>query len=151
MTTELTKVATKLMEGTTPGVSDILRIGVSLAKIVETIPGMKGAQKMEAVMTCIREILAGPIKDTLTAEELQALHTAVDTVLPTTITLLIDASRAGDFLKKNVPKGFLCVPCFSAKAINAIDAPTPAPVLDNTVQTEAPSEPQVLEPAQESS
>ena len=130
MSAELIDAANKLLGETVPGVTDILRIGVSLAKTAEKIPGMKGSEKMDAVLVCLREILAGPIKEKLSAEELRILQTTVDTVIPVTITLMIDASRAGEFIKKNIPMGVFCTPCrvtIAKKAVAAVEAPV-APV-----------------------
>ena len=150
MSSDLVQAANKLLGDTVPGVKDILCIGISLAKTAEKIPGMKGSEKLDAVLSCLREILAGPIKEKLTTEELQALHTTVDTIIPTAIHLTVEASRAGDFVKKNISKSFLCVPCRNKKtavvAIPAIPvipvvevapAPAPAPASTETREPEA--------------
>jgi hypothetical protein len=130
MIAELKDAANKLVGETVPGVKEFLIIGLSLAKAVEKIPGLKGNAKMDAVLACLREILAGPIKEKLSAEQLAELHNVVDNVIPTVIMLAIEASRAGDFIKKvgRKTKAFFCVPCFSKKvpATEAVVAPAPA-------------------------
>ena len=131
-------VATNTLLGdTVPGVRDLIKISVSLAKTAEKIPGMKGSEKMDAVLSCLREILNGPIKDKLTAEELQVLSATIDTTIPTVINELIDASRAGIFVKKVLSKKYLCVPCAMGKNI-ALE-PVSAPVKDDKPIETAPA------------
>ena len=142
MSTELMVAANTLLGDTVPGARDLIKIGVSLAKTAEKIPGMKGAEKMDAVLSCLREILSGPIKAKLTAEEFQVLSTTIDTIVPTVITVMIDASRAGDFVKKTVSKKYRCVPCVIGKnaALEVVPAPAPAPVASESVKADAVSE-----------
>lgn len=143
MIAELRDAANKLVGETVPGVKEFLIIALSLAKAVEKIPGLKGDAKMDAVLACLREILAGPIKEKLSAEELAVLHNAVDNVIPTVIMLAIEASRAGDFIKKveGKAKAFFCVPCFAKKAAPAAEVPAiaePTPAESEMRPTELP-------------
>jgi len=137
MSTELMIAANTLLGDTIPGAKDLIKIGVSLAKTAEKIPGMKGVEKMDAVLSCLREILNGPIKDKLSAEEFQVLSTTIDTMIPTIITVMIDASRAGDFVKKAVSKSYLCVPCAKNTALAPVAAEADKPVETDTASVKA--------------
>lgn len=156
MAAELMKSANVLLEDTVPGVNDLISIGISLAACAEKLPGLKGREKMDLVLACLREILSGPVKDKLSPEELKVLNTAIDVIIPKTITLMIDASRAGSFAKKVTKKAFLCVPCVvkktaAAAAPSATVVAAPAAVVDTPVETDTKSESQVSEPTPASS
>lgn len=77
-------------------------MGVSRAMVAaEQIRGMTGAEKKEAVMAAVRQLMA----ETGDGGDLDQL---LDVIVPATIDQLIVASRGG--LELNVSGG--CLPCF---------------------------------------
>jgi len=86
-----------------PSVQSLLRVAVALAQDVNRLPNLKGRERLELVQRILREALMSPsVKDRVPPEVL----TAIDTIIPETLTLVVSASR-GEFSLKRPSAGCL--------------------------------------------
>lgn len=108
-TTELIAQAIEAFTGSAlpPSVQSVMRLAVALAQDVNRLPGLKGRERLELVQHILREALSAPaIKDRVPAD----VMTAIDTIIPATLTLVVGASR-GEFSLKRPSVG-----CFAGVA-----------------------------------
>jgi hypothetical protein len=140
-----------------PSVQSLMRIGVALAQDVNRLPGLKGRERLELVQRILREALAAPsVKDRVPAEVISA----IDTIIPEALTLVVSASR-GEFSLKRPSVGCLvgvaALFCRGVAAAAGADsqvgrlasqtatlaaesqsAPAPAPATDGTLTVRNP-------------
>jgi hypothetical protein len=84
-----------------PTAQSLMRIGVTLAQEVNRATDLPGRAKLDLVIHTLRDLLAVPaISDRLSPEMVGTLRNIVDTVIPETISLVVEASRGAFSLKK---------------------------------------------------
>ena len=120
-----TLIATGLaaVGATTPTAQSLMRLAVSLAQDANKIQGLKGRQRLELVLKALREVLTTTaINQKIPPDVLRGLREVVDTVIPETITLVVEASRGGYDLKRpsvGCVASLLALFCRSAAVIAA--------------------------------
>jgi len=85
----------------TPTAQSLMRIAVTLAQEANKATGLPGRAKLDLVIHALRDLLATPVvAERLSPEAAASLHGLVDTVIPETISLVVEASRGAFALKK---------------------------------------------------
>jgi hypothetical protein len=80
-----------------PSAETLMRLSVKLAETINSWPGLTGPQKLTTVQIALRELLEVPaVTAKIDNANKKSLVDIIDTVLPTTITLVVSASR-GEF------------------------------------------------------
>ena len=101
MSDALVALALKQIGADTPTAQSLLRLAVTLAQEANRLPGLKGRERLDLVLKALRETLANPvIRERLPAEAQKVLADVIETVVPETISLAVEASRGGFQLKK---------------------------------------------------
>jgi hypothetical protein len=119
---ELTARAASLFGADVPTAQSILRIAVSLAQDAARLPGLAGRERLELVLTALRETLRDQaVKKSIPPATLSALTEVINTVVPETITLVVSASR-GEFALKKPSVGCLMGLCSSIASVAAQSA-----------------------------
>jgi phage baseplate assembly protein W len=78
-----------------------MRIAVTLAQEANKATGLPGRAKLDLVVHALRDLLATPVvAERLSPEVAATLRGLVDTVIPETISLVVEASRGAFSLKK---------------------------------------------------
>ena len=96
----------ELVKGKKLTTENTIQIAVSLMKIVETYPDLRGSQKKALVLHVLKRF----VKDSLDEEEEQALLMFIDLFLPTVIEALISMDKKEIVIK--IKKGFkVCFKC----------------------------------------
>lgn len=105
-------LAAKVLEklGASPPTADtILRSSAELAVLVNKTPGLKGPEKMALVQHVLRDIVNMPdVRSKLSDETIAVLNGVIDTIVPTTLTLIVSAGRGEFDLKKVVSWSWCC-------------------------------------------
>jgi hypothetical protein len=97
----LVALALKQIGAEIPTAPALLRLAVTLAQEANRLPGLKGRDRLDLVLKVLRETLATPvIRERLTPEAQKVLADVLETVVPETISLAVEASRGGFQLKK---------------------------------------------------
>jgi hypothetical protein len=125
------------------GMTRFLRLAVELAQEANRLPGLKGAQRLELVVGALRKVLELPeVKARVPEGSAAALEAAIETVVPGTIALVIEASRGGFVLKK---PSVGCVAALAAalcrRAAAAAPALAPVAAVAEAVAAAVPEEP----------
>lgn len=85
----------------TPTAQSLMRIAVTLAQEANKATGLPGRAKLDLVIHALRDLLAVPaVAERLSPEMAATLRGVVDTVIPETISLVVEASRGAFALKK---------------------------------------------------
>ena len=120
----LVALALKQIGADTPTAQSLLRLAVGLAQEANRLPGLKGRERLDLVLKALRETLATPvIRERLTPEAQKVLADVLETVVPETISLAVEASRGGFQLKK---PSVGCVVRLSALLCRTVAAYVPA-------------------------
>lgn len=134
---ELASRAASLIGADVPTTQTILRIAVTLAQDANRLPGLHGRERLELVLTALRETLRDQaVKKSIPPAALAVLMDVVNTVVPETITLVVSASR-GEFNLKKPSVGCLLGLCASvanvaAPVATASEVRPPAPTATQT-------------------
>ncbi len=108
-----------------PTTDSILRVAAQLAVFVNKAPGLHGREKSALVQQVLREVINMPaVRPKLSDEAVSALNVVIDTVLPTTLALIVSAGRGEFDLKKVTPAKAWAWCCTQGVAIAAaVSAP----------------------------
>ena len=145
----LVSKAIKMLGVDVPNPTIILSITAQLAELVNKAPGLHGPEKAALVQRVLREILnSSVVRSKLTDAEVNTLNIIIDTVVPTTLTLLISAGRGEFDLKKPRQTLLWCCKTAASVIVAAIEPevkePTPTPIVAH-IETEV-KEPVVSAP-----
>ena len=100
-TDALVKLALAKLGADTPTAQSILRLAVVLAQDANKLPGLRGKERLELVLSALRRVIEVPtVKEKLGADAEKILKDVIDNVVPETIALVVEASRGGFALKK---------------------------------------------------
>lgn len=103
----LEALATKALEhlgADAPTTESLLRVAAQIAVLVNKAPGLRGSEKSALVQRVLREVINMPVvRSKLSEEAASALSIVIDTVVPTTLTLIVSAGRGEFDLKKITP------------------------------------------------
>lgn len=122
----LVKLAVAKLGADTPTAQSLLRLAVVLAQDANKLPGLKGKERLELVLSALRETLAVPtVKEKIGPDAEKILKDVIDNVIPETITLVVEASRGGFSLKKPTVG---CVASLAAVLCRAVAAAAPPQV-----------------------
>ena len=120
----LMKLALEKLGADTPTAQSLLRIAILLAQDANKLPGLKGKERLELVLSALREMLEVPtVKEKIGPDAEKALKDVIDTVVPETIALVVEASRGGFALKKPTVG---CVASLAALLCRTVAASAPA-------------------------
>lgn len=98
---KLLQLALKQFGADVPTTQSVLRVSVTLAEAVNKAQGLNGRAKMDLVLKTLRDVLAVPDVAARIPEDAKGpLRVVVDTVVPETLTLVIEAGRGQYDLKK---------------------------------------------------
>lgn len=127
---QIKEIAMRALAGKagTPTPQDILRVAVQLAQEINKIPGLKGRERLEAVVTSLREAIQAR---GLPAEIQAPLIHVVESIVPEALSMIVDASRGAYDLKRpsiGCIASVLALLCRSAASAAPVMAPVPAPV-----------------------
>lgn len=87
-----------------PTTDSILRVAAQLAVFVNKAPELHGLEKSTRIQQVLREVINMPaVRSKLSDEATSAINAVIDTVLPTTLALIVSAGRGEFDLKKVVP------------------------------------------------
>lgn len=87
-----------------PTTESLLRVAAQMAVLVNKAPGLHGPEKSALVQRVLREVINMPaVRSKLSDEAASALILVIDTVVPTTLTLIVSAGRGEFDLKKITP------------------------------------------------
>lgn len=101
MADDLLKIALRELGADVPTTQSVLRIAVVLAEAANRLPRLAGREKLDLVLQTLRGVLATPaVRDRIPEEARAPLSLVVDTVVPETLTLVIEAGRGRFDLKK---------------------------------------------------
>lgn len=101
MADELLKIALRELGADVPTTQSVLRIAVVLAEAANRLPRLAGREKLDLVLQTLRGVLATPaVRDRIPEEARAPLTLVIDTVVPETLTLVIEAGRGRFDLKK---------------------------------------------------
>ena len=99
--TLLLNMALAQLGADSPSAQSLMRIAVSLAQEANKATGLPGRAKLDLVVHALRDLLAVPVvAERLSSAEAASLRALVDTVIPETISLVVEASRGAFALKK---------------------------------------------------
>jgi hypothetical protein len=108
---KLLQIALRGFEADVPTTQSVLRVAVALAENVNGVPNMSGRAKMDLVLKTLRDVLAIPAVAARIPEDVkEPLRVVIDTVVPETLTLVIEAGR-GRFDLKKPSVGCLAILC----------------------------------------
>lgn len=111
-----------------PTIQLLMRVGADLAQQVNTLPGMKGREKLELVQHILREALRFPaVKEKIPTGLFPTLLTAVDDIIPEAITLIVSAGRGGFSFKKpsvSCLSALFASLCRGSKATGSLSLPS---------------------------
>jgi hypothetical protein len=145
---QLKEIAMRALAGKagTPTPQDILRVAVQLAQEINKIPGLKGRERLEAVVSSLREAIQA--RGLPAAIQAQLIH-VVESIVPEALSMIVDASRGAYDLKRpsiGCIAEVLSLLCRSAASAAPVVAPVLAPVLAPVVApSPAPVPPVVSE------
>lgn len=101
MADDLLKIALKELGADVPTTQSVLRIAVVLAEAANRLPRLAGREKLDLVLQTLRGVLATQaVRDRIPEEARAPLSLVIDTVVPETLTLVIEAGRGRFDLKK---------------------------------------------------
>lgn len=101
MADDLLKIALKELGADVPTTQSVLRIAVVLAEAANRLPRLAGREKLDLVLQTLRGVLATPaVRDRIPEEARAPLTLVIDTVVPETLALVIEAGRGRFDLKK---------------------------------------------------
>jgi hypothetical protein len=94
--------ALELVGADVPSVTSLMAMAVKLAQEANKLPNLHGRERQAMVLGAIREVLRTPAVQEKVggAEAVTSLLAAVDTILPETLTLVVNASRGAFQLQK---------------------------------------------------
>lgn len=94
--------ALELVGADVPSVTSLMTVAVKLAQDANKLPNLHGRERQALVLGAIREVLRTPAVQERAggAEAVTALLATVDTILPETLTLVVNASRGAFQLQK---------------------------------------------------
>jgi hypothetical protein len=117
---------------TNPTAQSLMRLAVTLAQDANKFQGIKGRERLDLVLKALREVLAAAaISQRIPPDVLKGLREVVETVIPETITLVVDASR-GSFDLKRPSVG--CVASFAVLFCKSAAAVVGSPALAQAAQ-----------------
>lgn len=120
----LLQLAIAKLGADTPTAQSLLRLAVVLAQDANKLPGLKGKERLELVLSALRGMLEVPaVKEKIGADAEKVLKDVIDNVIPETITLVVEASRGGFTLKK---PSVGCVASLAALLCRTVAATAPA-------------------------
>ena len=100
-TDALVKLALEKLGADTPTAQSLLRLAVVLAQDANKLPGLKGKDRLELVLSALRRVIEVPtVKEKIGPDAEKVLKDVIDNVVPETIALVVEASRGGFALKK---------------------------------------------------
>jgi hypothetical protein len=112
-----------------PTAQSLIRLAVALAQDANKFQGIKGRDRLDLVLKALREVLTTTaINQKIPPEVLKGLREVIDTIIPETITLVVDASRGSFDLKRpsvGCVASLLALFCKSAAAV-AVGTPVGA-------------------------
>lgn len=135
---------------TNPTAQSLMRLAVTLAQDANKFQGIKGRDRLDLVLKALREVLAtAAINQRIPPDVLKGLREVIETVIPETITLVVDASRGSFDLKRpsvGCVASFAALFCKSAAAVTGSPALAQAAAVASAVATPAPTEPTETRP-----
>ena len=100
-TDQLLQIALREFGADVPTTQTVLRVAVLLAEAANRLPNLHGREKLDLVLQTLRGVLATPaVRDRIPEEARAPLTLVIDTVVPETLTLVIEAGRGKFDLKK---------------------------------------------------
>lgn len=104
-----------------PTAQGLMRLAVTLAQDANKFQGIKGRDRLDLVLKALREVLTTTaITQKIPPEVLVGLREVINTIIPETITLVVEASRGGYDLKRpsvGCVASLLALFCKSAAAV----------------------------------
>lgn len=137
-------LAIKVLEklGASPPTAEtVLRRAAELAVLVNKAPGLSGAEKLALVQRVLRDIVNMPdmLVKGLGDKAVAELNNVIDTIVPTTISLIVSAGRGEFDLKKVVPTVVAAWSPWCCRAISTVVDVTASSLADPQKDVELPA------------